>query len=179
MEHPSPFLKACFLSCVKTTAAVFPLKVCCFRAIFLLDYDWSRQTFRLKSHLKVHARHHRTAEDISDVDVKFNFNLIESIYNKVQTWKTALKLSITMFFLMLETSNMLDFDEIHWKVRKSPPQSTGKITWFSCSWELQETQQCDAITIATIQHFREVKGHICACRVALHLGRYSFLLSAK
>lgn len=147
--------------------------------IFSLDDDWSRNTCSLESHIKVHARHYRTAEEISDVGVKFNFNPIESIY-KLQTWKTTLRLSITIiFFFMLETSNMLDFREIHWNMRKSTSQNTGKITWFSCRWELQEAQKYDAITIGTIQYFREVKGHICDCKVALHLGSYSFLLSTK
>lgn len=87
--------------------------------IFSLDDDWSRNTCSLESHLKVHPRHYRTAEEISDVGVKFNFN---PIYNKMQTWKTTLRLSITIIFFMLETSNMLDFKEIHWNMRKSTSQ---------------------------------------------------------
>lgn len=51
----------------------------------------------------------------------------------------------------------------------------GKKGQFSCSWELPEAQQFEVITIVTIQYFREVKGHICDCKAALHLGRYSFL----
>lgn len=77
---------------------------------------------------------------------------------------------------MLERSSMLDFEEIHCNMREITPQNTGKITtWFSCSWDLPEAQQCDVITIVTIQYFREVKGQICGRKVALHLGRYSFL----
>lgn len=113
--------------------------------------------------------------------MKFHFNLIESIC-KVQTWKTILR---TVYgnnidlFLMLEMTNMLDLGEIHCNMRKSTPQNTGKITWFSCSWELPEGPHCDVITMVTKQYFREVKGHICHRKVALHLGRFSLLLSTK
>lgn len=63
---------------------------------------------------------------ISDVDVKLNFSLIESINNKGQAWQKSYSglIQQNRFFFLL----MLAFGELHCNMRKSTPQNAGEIT---------------------------------------------------